>query len=318
LRSRLTCTMPLKLFFLSAVMIVLGGCGPISHEDTSNLRPSPRATDSAIVVSAKETCASVSLPKEIALAEETLFKLINKERGKKNIPPLKRSCRLDEVARRYSREMSETKAVKHVSAKSGDPGDRARTANIPFAILTENLAMAPDVLLAHHGFMNSPNHKANILDQRVSYMGVGVRIMHKPNESTLYVTQMFMAQLPKINADNLANEIFDKFNQKRKDNGLSPLNRLPWLDTLAGTRLANCFEDKDLPKVSLKSAPVCELKGTVFYLQGIIDASDVVNSKEMQIKNNQYTHLGLAVIQGTHPTMGEKTICIKVLFGKKN
>ena len=46
--------------------------------------------------------------------------------------------------------------------------------NIKFSAAGENLALAPNVSLAHQGLMNSPGHRANIMSGDFGKVGIGV------------------------------------------------------------------------------------------------------------------------------------------------
>ena len=47
---------------------------------------------------------------------------------------------------------------------------------------------AEDVPLAHHAFMASPEHRANILDSRYTRVGVGI---YHDAQGAMWVTEMF-------------------------------------------------------------------------------------------------------------------------------
>ena len=49
-----------------------------------------------------------------------------------------------------------------------------RAAGARFAIIGENLALAPTTELAHRGLMDSPGHRANILSPQYGRVGIGV------------------------------------------------------------------------------------------------------------------------------------------------
>jgi uncharacterized protein YkwD len=46
-------------------------------------------------------------------------------------------------------------------------------AKIKYSQAGENLALAPDVEIAHNGLMNSPGHRANILTPEFKKVGIG-------------------------------------------------------------------------------------------------------------------------------------------------
>jgi uncharacterized protein YkwD len=54
----------------------------------------------------------------------------------------------------------------HVDQDGRSPFDRMKAGNVTFGAAGENLALAPTVQIAHDGLMNSPGHRANILNPR--------------------------------------------------------------------------------------------------------------------------------------------------------
>ena len=107
-------------------------------------------------------------------SEQRMLELINLERAKAGLGPLSFDEQLREVARSHSLEMFQLNYFSHTSPVTGSPADRAGQAGIPFLAFGENLAYAPNVYIAHEGLMNSPGHKANILDPRYGRVGIGV------------------------------------------------------------------------------------------------------------------------------------------------
>ena len=55
-----------------------------------------------------------------------------------------------------------------------DPFERMREANVRFLAAGENLALAPTLQIAHTGLMNSPGHRANILQRDFGRVGIGI------------------------------------------------------------------------------------------------------------------------------------------------
>ena len=61
----------------------------------------------------------------------------------------------------------------HVDLDGATPFDRMRRGGVRFSGAGENLALAPTVEVAHEGLMNSPGHRANILNARFRRIGIG-------------------------------------------------------------------------------------------------------------------------------------------------
>lgn len=107
-------------------------------------------------------------------AEQRMFELVNQERAKQGLQPLKWDDQLRDVGRAHSLEMFQMGYFAHNSPVSGTPFDRMRKAGIKFLVAGENLAYAPNVQIAHEGLMNSPGHRANILRPEFGTIGIGV------------------------------------------------------------------------------------------------------------------------------------------------
>lgn len=107
-------------------------------------------------------------------AEEKMLELVNREREKEGLRPLKFDEHLRDVARMHSQEMFQLGYFGHNSPTHGSPFDRMREEGVRFALAGENLAYAPNVQIAHEGLMNSPGHRANILRGEFGRVGIGV------------------------------------------------------------------------------------------------------------------------------------------------
>lgn len=107
-------------------------------------------------------------------SEATMLRLVNEERAKNGLKPLLPDAELREVARDHARDMLARGYFSHDTPEGDDPFDRMDSAKIVFTTAGENLAFAPTVELAHIGLMNSPGHRANILEEDFGHLGIGV------------------------------------------------------------------------------------------------------------------------------------------------
>ncbi|CCH53029.1 hypothetical protein BN8_02089 [Fibrisoma limi BUZ 3] len=106
--------------------------------------------------------------------ETRMLELVNEERAKEGLEPLKADPELARVARNHSRDMFVRGYFSHVTPDGKDPFDRIRAANVRFRSAGENLALAQTVNIAHTGLMNSPGHRANILQPAFGRVGIGI------------------------------------------------------------------------------------------------------------------------------------------------
>jgi uncharacterized protein YkwD len=106
--------------------------------------------------------------------ENRMLDLVNQERQAAGLNPLAADPELTEVARRHSADMFARGYFAHDTPEGLTPFDRMRAANVRFLTAGENLALAPTIMVAHTGLMNSPGHRANILRREFGRVGIGV------------------------------------------------------------------------------------------------------------------------------------------------
>ncbi|HTQ95811.1 MAG TPA: CAP domain-containing protein, partial [Candidatus Acidoferrum sp.] len=101
---------------------------------------------------------------QTSVADQTLLNSANRERAAAGLPPLKWDAALAAAAHQHALKMAQMNQLSHQF--SGEPAmqDRARQAGARFSAIAENVAQGPTVAGIHTQWMNSPAHRANILD----------------------------------------------------------------------------------------------------------------------------------------------------------
>jgi len=107
------------------------------------------------------------------LAAEMLV-LVNEERTKRGLNILKADPELASVALKHSADMLARGYFSHYTPDGLSPFDRIKKARVRFITAGENLALAPTLAQAHTGLMNSPGHRANILNNGFGRIGIGI------------------------------------------------------------------------------------------------------------------------------------------------
>lgn len=106
--------------------------------------------------------------------EEEMLKMVNNERIKEGLKPLEADPEMTAVARKHSKDMFERGYFAHVNPDGKNPFDRMKDMNVQFRAAGENLALAQTVAIAHINLMNSPGHRANILNPSFGRLGIGI------------------------------------------------------------------------------------------------------------------------------------------------
>lgn len=91
------------------------------------------------------------------------------------------------AARSHSQDMAESGFFDHRSPTEGGTDERFAKFKIPYTVGGENLARAVDAAEAHRALMQSPGHRANILEPKYERVGIGIV---RTNDGIL-VTQEF-------------------------------------------------------------------------------------------------------------------------------
>jgi uncharacterized YkwD family protein len=106
--------------------------------------------------------------------EQQVVDLTNKERAKYGLPALKVDLALSKVAREKSRDMAVNHYFSHYSPTYGSPFEMMKKFGISYTAAGENIAKGqrtPQEVVA--AWMNSPGHRANILNKNYTHIGVG-------------------------------------------------------------------------------------------------------------------------------------------------
>ena len=117
---------------------------------------------------------TVKSPKVRPDLETQMLQLVNEERTKRGLPALKPDPELTAVARAHSTDMFARGYFSHYTPEKADPFDRMKKAGVKFLTAGENLALGRTLKICHEGLMNSPGHRANILNPAFGRLGIGI------------------------------------------------------------------------------------------------------------------------------------------------
>jgi cysteine-rich secretory family protein len=106
--------------------------------------------------------------------ERYLFDSTNRERETRGIPELAWDDALAESARQHAEEMANRGALSHQFPGEPNLIARVRDSGASFVAVAENVALAPTPAELHSEWMNSPPHRANLLDPEMNAIGISV------------------------------------------------------------------------------------------------------------------------------------------------
>lgn len=103
-----------------------------------------------------------------------VIRLTNVERAKYGLRALSEDWELSRVAQYKSQDMRNKRYFSHTSPTYGSPFDMMRSFGISFRSAGENIAMGYSTpAQVVNGWMNSPGHRANILNASFTHIGIG-------------------------------------------------------------------------------------------------------------------------------------------------
>lgn len=131
--------------------------------------------------------------KDVKTQEAEVLRLVNIERGKAGLKPLTMNWELSRIARYKSQDMINKNYFSHISPTYGSPFNMMENFGLKFTSAGENIAMGqktPAEVVT--SWMNSPGHRANILNKSYTQLGVGLA---KNTSGVCYWTQMFICPM---------------------------------------------------------------------------------------------------------------------------
>ena len=121
--------------------------------------------------------------------ESEVVRLVNEQRKSNGLTPLSEDWQLSRVARYKSEDMRKNSYFSHTSPTYGSPFEMMKSFGISYKSAGENIAKGystPESVV--NGWMNSPGHRANILNKSFTHIGIG----YDPDGN--YWTQMFITK----------------------------------------------------------------------------------------------------------------------------
>ncbi|GAA4081050.1 sigma-70 family RNA polymerase sigma factor [Streptomyces shaanxiensis] len=138
---------------------------------TKKATPTPRPTP-------KPTRTASSTPQSQPVPTDTVGQvvaLVNKERSAAGCGPLAEDALLNKAAQGHSADMAARGFFDHTNPDGEDPGQRITEAGYRWSTYGENIAQGqqtPEAVM--ESWMNSPGHRANILNCSFKDIGVGI------------------------------------------------------------------------------------------------------------------------------------------------
>ncbi|WP_369900531.1 CAP domain-containing protein [Bacillus manliponensis] len=165
---------------------------PEEKPETGNETTKPEengTTNNNETTKPEENKPTEEVDSSLSAFEQKVVDLTNAERAKQGLPALKVDTLLSKVARVKSEDMQKNRYFDHTSPTYGSPFDMMKQFGVSYKSAGENIAQGqrtPEEVV--QAWMNSSGHRANILNNGYTHIGVGYV------ENGNYWTQQFITK----------------------------------------------------------------------------------------------------------------------------
>ncbi|MGC9225183.1 MAG: CAP domain-containing protein [Terracidiphilus sp.] len=146
---------------------------------------------------------------------EQIFALGNQARAQTGVARLVWDPDLAEAALEHCRRMATEGPLSHRYGGELSLTARAAKAGAYFSLIEENLAIGPTPGAIHQSWMQSPEHRANLLNPQVNHVGIAVVYAR----GVLYAVADFSAAVMRLNPQQIEAQVSSLL----RSNGVAPL-----------------------------------------------------------------------------------------------
>jgi len=118
--------------------------------------------------------AQVGSTNALRQMQNQLYMLTNQARAAAGVRPVQWDSELAAAALNHCIRMAAEGSISHRYRSESDLSERAALAGAHFSFIAENVAFGPYAASIHQGWLNSPGHRANMLDAEVDSVGIAV------------------------------------------------------------------------------------------------------------------------------------------------
>jgi len=276
--------------------------------------------------------AGVEVPRSIVLdttphdsgdpgrVDTDLFALLNQARAERGLPALTLHEGLSQVAEAHSRDMVDHDFVGHDSPTTGGAVDRVAAAGFRSGLVLENIGRGYGAADIHTGLMQSPGHRANILNPDVTHVGIGVVSEEEDGRLAFVATEVFIRMIPSIDTAAAPRELLAMLNAARRARGAEPLELDDNLQDAAQGAAADYFADPSLgPQDAVDQASGAMRRFAIAFrrvggLMALVSSLEEAGRMEPAL-DPEVRYVGIGVAQGDRPDLAPNTIGVLILLG---
>ncbi len=248
-----------------------------------------------------------------------LFALINRTREEAGLRPLRPDDPLRDVALGHSRDMVEHDFIGHDSPTTGTAADRVRAAHLRSGLVLENIGRGYSAAEIHRGLMESPGHRANLVNPDVTHVGIGVVAQPEGTRNAFVVTQVFIRQAERVDLSGAPARLLDLINHARRARGAPDVSLEEPMSEAAQAAAEDFFSDPSLSQQdTVDDASAALRRFAIAYrrIGGVMAVvADVDEAGALEpVLDPGVRFIGVGVAQGSRPDTGANAIGVVIVM----
>lgn len=263
--------------------------------------------------------ASSSGGGDVESVRRELLEMINRSRREAGLEPVRAEGALRAVALAHSRYMVEHDFIGHTSPSTGTAADRVRSAHLATGLVLENIGRGYGAAEIHRGLLESPGHRANLVNRDVTHVGIGVVAQPEGSRNAYIVTEIFIRMIAEVDLSGAAARIIELINSARSARGAPPLELEDNLSEAAQNAAREFFEDDSLSQqdtvddasASLRRFAIAyrRIGGVMAIVADVDEAGHLEPTLDAGIR-----YLGVGVAQGSRDDTGPNAIAVVIVM----
>lgn len=256
---------------------------------------------------------------DVESVRRELFDMLNETRREAGLPPLHEHVGLREVGLAHSRDMAEHDFIGHTSPRTGSAADRVRAASLTSGLVLENIGRGYSAQEIHRGLMESPGHRANLVNPDVTHVGIGVVAQPEGARSAFIVTEVFVRMSERVDLSGAPEQLVELINRARSARGAPPLSLEEHLSEAAQQSADHFFEDPSVTQQDAVDDASAGLRRFAIAYRRIGGVMAVVSSVEEAgalepTLDPDVRVAGIGVAQGTRADTGPNAIAVVIVL----
>jgi len=271
----------------------------------------------SVTLNAADALGEHGDPEAVAAA---LLADVQRTRREAGLPELRVDDALVRVARAHSVDMMQNGFIGHRSPTTGTAPERVERAGIHTGLVLENIGRGYGAGEIHRGLLESPGHRANLLNPDVTSVGIAVVAEPEGERMAFIATELFIRAAQEIDLGAAPGELLEALNRARRARHARPLSVDDNLAASAQTAAEDYFSHPDFSQQDVVDDASGRMRrfaiafSRVGGLMVVVSSLDEAATLEPALQGD-VRYVGIGVSQGSRPDSPPNSIAVVILLG---